>query len=131
MLLVETKLYNSSSHGIGCFANEFIKKGTKIWEFNPEIDLRYTEKDLERYPETYAKIVRFYGFTEKDGNQKYYVFCGDHARHINHSDKPNLLPDYNNNCDYAARDIEIGDELTANYYEYYDDPDEGLHRSMD
>ena len=40
MLLVKTKLENSQipNAGLGCFAVEFIPKGTKIWEFNSDFD---------------------------------------------------------------------------------------------
>ena len=41
------------------------------------------------------------------------TLCGDHAKHMNHSDDPNLL-DLETNV--AARDIAAGEELTCNYY---------------
>lgn len=126
MLLVHTKLDKSKSHGIGCFADEFIEKGRKIWQFDPRIDVRYSENDLEKYPSAFSEIVRFYGFTEEENSEIHYVLCGDHARHINHSINPNLSPDFENNCDYASRDIFPGEELTANYYEYYANPEECL-----
>jgi len=130
MLLVETKINKSNQHGLGCFATKLIKVGTKIWEFDPRIDFRYSEDDLKNYPDSFAKIVRFYGFTEKNEGIKYYILCGDHARHINHSDDPNLSPNIKENCDYAKRDIFPGEELTANYYEYYVDPEDGLNKHI-
>ena len=42
MLLVKTYLDKSLIHGVGVFADEFIKKGTLMWEFNPLIDVVLT-----------------------------------------------------------------------------------------
>ena len=131
MLLVETKIDKSGQHGLGCFATKFIKAGTKVWEFDLRIDLVYSEEDLKNYPDAFAKIVRFYGFNEMENGIKYYILCGDHARHINHSDDANLSPNLKESCDYASRDILPGEELTSNYYEYYADPEDGLHKCLD
>jgi SET domain-containing protein len=133
LLLVKTKLDKSLNHGIGCFAAQFIKKGTKVWEFHPEVDRKYTEKDLRTFQnlsEPFAELVRFYGFTENDNGEVVYIFCTDHGKHINHSFQNNLTPDFENDCDYANRDIKDGEELTANYYEYYVDPNVGLKKSL-
>lgn len=130
MLLVETKIDKSNLGGLGCFATRFIKKGTKVWEFDSRIDARYSDEDLKNYPDSFAKIVRFYGFTEEENEVVYYILCGDHARHMNHSDNSNLSPNFEENCDYANKDILAGEELTANYYEYYVDPEDGLNKKL-
>lgn len=39
MLLIKTKLDLSKIHGVGLFADEFIAKGTKIWEYRPNFGL--------------------------------------------------------------------------------------------
>ena len=47
-LLVKTYLKESSipNAGIGCFAAQFIPKGTKIWQFSSLIDRIYTEEEF-------------------------------------------------------------------------------------
>lgn len=42
MLLIKTKLELSKIHGVGLFADEFIAKGTKIWEYRPNFDKAFT-----------------------------------------------------------------------------------------
>lgn len=61
-----------------------------------------------------------------------YLLCGDHARHMNHSDAPNcgelhtrFSPESKT---VALRDIASGEELTEDYasFEDLDDPDNVL-----
>jgi len=42
MILVSSKLGESSIHGIGLFSREPIKKGTLVWQFVPGFDLAMT-----------------------------------------------------------------------------------------
>ena len=54
------------------------------------------------------------------------IVCLDNARFINHSRFPNLRSDYSADrygTDFAARDIEVGEELTADYAEFERDSD--------
>ncbi|MGH7176543.1 MAG: SET domain-containing protein, partial [Tepidisphaeraceae bacterium] len=48
MLHVNAKAAPSRIHGIGLIAEEFIPKGTKVWEFMPGFDVLIPEADLER-----------------------------------------------------------------------------------
>ncbi len=60
MLLVKTKLGLSKIHGIGLFADENIKKGTIIWKFTPDFDLKFTKAQIEKFPKQlqgYLKII--------------------------------------------------------------------------
>ena len=43
MLYVKTKIGQSKIHGMGLFADQFIKKGTIIWKFTPGFDLKFTK----------------------------------------------------------------------------------------
>lgn len=46
------------------------------------------------------------------------MYCADLSKHMNHSNSPNLLdtPDYLQQV--AAHDIEVGEELTCNYFTF-------------
>lgn len=50
MLLVKTKIGPSTIQGIGLFADQFISKGTRVWEFNSDLDLEITFKQLNTLP---------------------------------------------------------------------------------
>lgn len=115
MLRVKTKLGASPISGIGLFADEFIPKGTIIWEFDPFSDITYTESELNGANELYKDFLTTYCFKY----EKIYYLCVDNARFFNHSDLPNC---YSNNFNSkkigdtrALIDIEIGTELTDDY----------------
>ena len=45
-----------------------------------------------------------------------YVLCGDNGRYFNHSDTPTTISNaISFGEDRAARDLELGDELTSDY----------------
>lgn len=116
MLLIKTKLDLSKIHGVGLFADEFIAKGTKIWEYRPNFDKAFTEEDLEELGELTREFVNTYAFKHKG---KYYL-CADNDRFFNHSDSCNCdaMPNEENElpgATIALRDIHPGEELTCNY----------------
>jgi SET domain-containing protein len=117
MLLIQTKIGPSTIHGIGLFADEFIKKGTIIWKFNPAFDMRFDESQLESLSESARK--QFFNYVYLNPRMNKYVLCFDDCRFINHSDDPNRLevpsggPE--EGLDIAARDIQKGEELTCDY----------------
>jgi len=55
-------------------------------------------------------------YIEEASGRKMMVLCADHAKHVNHSDDPNLLETPDGLREYAARDIAAGEELTCNYF---------------
>lgn len=117
MLLIKTKIGPSSIHGIGLFADEFIKKDTVVWRFNPTFDMRFDEAQLNTLPEVARK--QFLNYAYLNPRMQKYVLCFDDCRFINHSDNPTCLevpsggPE--EGLDIAARDIEKGEELTCDY----------------
>jgi hypothetical protein len=115
MLLVRTRIGPSTIHGIGVFAEERIKKGQSIWIFDSRIDARVPISDLPTFPAPMQAFLRKHGYEEMHEGVHTIVLCGDHARHVNHSDEPNVI---DGETDVAARDIEPGEEITCNYYTF-------------
>ncbi len=114
MLQVKTKLDRSANHGIGLFADQFIKKGTVTWKYTPEFDVSYSKEQVDKMPEIAKK--RFFDFSYFDFNINKYILCFDDQRFINHSVNPNISS--KPEIDIANRDIEKGEELTCNYEDY-------------
>ncbi|MFH1649924.1 MAG: SET domain-containing protein [Candidatus Woesearchaeota archaeon] len=115
MLLVGTYLDTSKIQGIGLFAAEFIPKGTLVWRFTPGLDFVLKKKDLDELPEIAKSWVLRYAYYNKDEGG--YVVCIDDARFFNHSETPNT--DNSDKADTIAKmDIQKGEELTCNYFEF-------------
>ena len=112
MLLVKTKIGPSKIHGIGLFAAEFIRKGTRIWELTEGFDLKVTRTVIDRLPEASRLLMLKYSYVERDSGL--YVICMDDARYFNHSDNPNTkeIPSV---CTIALHDIKVEEELTGDY----------------
>lgn len=120
MLLVKTKIGLSNVHGMGLFADEFIPKGTPIWEFTEGFDLRCQEQDLTRLSEaTQEQFLNYCYHSSVDGS---YILCFDDARFFNHSHTPNVKsidsPKHTEGMDIALRDIQPGEELTCDCREF-------------
>jgi uncharacterized protein len=122
MLLIRTSLRLSPIHGIGCFTEEKIQKGQVIWEFDERIDLRIPASKLSEFPPPIQEFLSIYGYAEMYDGQKVMILCGDHSRHFNHSENPNLIDTPSKSI--STRDIEAGEELTCNYYSFDLDADQ-------
>jgi SET domain-containing protein len=119
MLLVPTRLAQSSLHGLGVFAVAPIPKGTALWRFTPGLDMEFDASIVETLPEHVRQFFAHYGYLDK--NVKRIVLCFDDARFVNHSDTPNIATDYTQDAyglDVALRDIAAGEELTMDYREF-------------
>jgi|APLak6261662433_1056034.scaffolds.fasta_scaffold51223_1 SET domain-containing protein len=116
MMQVRSSVKYSPIHGLGCFADEDIKKGQVVWEFDSRLDQVIDAKDLDKFPAPVVEFLRMYCYGQQDGAKRTMILCGDHARHMNHSDAPNLLEaDGPNGVNIAGRDIKKGEELTCDY----------------
>lgn len=119
MLLVKTKIGESEINEIGLFAAEFIPKGKVIWKWHHGFEQEFSPTEVEALPEP-ARTVLIQRAYFSDSLQKF-VLCCDDARFMNHSESPNLRDgggdDYQAET-IAIRDIQIGEELTINYFEY-------------
>ena len=120
MLLVKTKLgiSNIPNAGIGLFADQDIKSGTKIWEYNPNHDREYNHSDIVNSNSLVCEFLTTYTFKYNG----YYYLCIDNARFFNHSDNPNCeskeFTESNLGYTVAKRDIKRGEELTDDYSKF-------------
>ena len=122
MLLVKTKIGPSKISGMGLFADEFIKAGTKVWIFEPVLDLTLTKKEIEKLSPVAQEQFHRYAYVDKF--KKKYVLCGDDSRFLNHSEVPNCDETGTDDTTYSLRDINIDEEMTVNYKEFYDNMNE-------
>jgi SET domain-containing protein len=115
MLLVKTYLDRSDIHGIGLFAGQRIAKGTVVWRWSPTIDVLLTPEQVAALPPFSREQIEKYTYVDRVLGKL--VLCGDDARFFNHADEPNChdYPDEQGGTTVAARDIEIGEELTSDY----------------
>lgn len=117
MLLVKTRLGPSNIQGIGLFADEFIAKGTLVQKFLPGVDQELAADTVAALPDTTQSAMRHFCYKHKVRGT--YVLCADNARFLNHSDTPNLTGGGSaEEIDVAVRDIQKGEELTVDYYEF-------------
>lgn len=116
MILVPVYVDKSAIHGLGVFAAEPIPRGTQVWRFTPGFDLELDPAEVERQPKRFREKLLHYGYV--DPRLDRYILCCDDARFLNHSDWPNLEPDFTldrHGVDIAVRDIRAGEELTTDY----------------
>lgn len=117
MILVKTKIGPSKIEGIGLFADQNISKGTIIWKFVPNFDHEISVEEFNKLPALAKSKIMHHSI--KDGER--YVSFGDDARFFNHSNKPNTKGvEASDGYGYtvASRDIEKGEEITANYRDF-------------
>jgi uncharacterized protein len=129
MLLVSTSVKPSPIHGLGCFTNERIRRGQVVWEFDPRVDVPIRMDELSALPPVVQEVFHALGYVEMRGGARTVILCADHGRHVNHSDRPNLIDGGpNTDTQIAARDIEIGEELTCDYWSFDLDAERKLGR---
>jgi SET domain-containing protein len=116
VLLVETVIMNSAIHGMGLFAKSPISKGTRVWEFNPLFDIVLDDSQLNTLPPVARKFLDIYAYRSVETGEL--IINLDHAKHMNHSDTPNLVPDEMSSY-YAVEDIPAGTELTCDYRVFF------------
>lgn len=117
MLLIKTKIAVSKIHGLGLYADQFIPKGTVTWEFNPAVDIAFSDEEAMALPEIARKTFFHYTYFDKELNK--HVLCFDDQRFINHSaDEWNI--ESTPHQDVAVRDIQQDEELLCDYYKFDD-----------
>lgn len=127
MILVKSKTGPSKIHGIGLFAEEYISKGTKVWEYTPGFDFSLSKEQVDKLSE--AARVQFLNYAYLSKETRKYVLCSDDARFFNHQKMGNTMcqvpskPKFEEALEcFATRDIMIGEELTGDYSEFDADP---------
>jgi SET domain-containing protein len=127
MFVVRTKLDSSPIHGLGTFADEFIPRGSTIWMVHPEFDIEFSPQDLDGLPpHTRERVMHFAYLSTTTGR---WVLCADDARFMNHSSHPNTrnaIDGRGYDTTVAARDIQAGEEITCDYYEFDADAERKL-----
>jgi SET domain-containing protein len=116
MFVVRTSLRPSAIHGLGCYAEEPIKKGQIVWQFDPRIDIVFSPAELSSFPPIVQEYLWIHSYVEMRDGQEVFVFATDDAKYMNHADDPNLIDTPDGVFEYAARDIPAGEELTCNYF---------------
>ncbi len=129
MLLIKTKLSASSIHGAGLFAEEFIQKGSRIWEFREGWDKVFTQDELNSFDESTREFLNIYCYRYKG---QYYLGT-DNDRFFNHSGSPNCANAIDETVlgggyTTALQDIYPGEELTCDYTSFgYDEEDHAFN----
>lgn len=121
MFTIKTSVKPSSIHGLGAFSEQFVPKGTTVWEFNPRFDVLFSEAEVASMPEHQKEFIKFYGYLDLQQFNGWWVLHIGNDRFTNHSKEPNTVPKKISACQYimiASKDINIGDELTCDYKEY-------------
>lgn len=123
MLVVPTYIEKSEIDGLGLFAARDIEAGEITWFLDPSIDL-VIHKDI------FANVLNVVEDNEQKERLKKWsytrnediIFCVDNAKFINHSNTPNTKCE--GQYDIATRNIVKGEEITADYRQFEDDPNE-------
>ena len=119
MLCVKTKVLPSKIHGLGLFADQFIKSGTLVWRFLAGFDQRFTHEQVATFPEMVQKYLAKHASFREGG---LYLLCADEGNYFNHSRTPNVQSVKQDGETempvYSLKDISQGEELTENYSEY-------------
>jgi SET domain-containing protein len=116
MLLIETYLAESPGKGLGLYSKNFIPKDTIIWKFVEGFDIRVHKDQYHLLSDLQKKHIDTYFWREGD----YLYSSCDSSNFQNHSSNPNSIC-----CEHdkmiAARDINPGEEILADYKSFDDD----------
>lgn len=113
MLIVRTYIWKSEIHGLGVFAAEPVKAGSRVWVLDPTIDVEITADQIAALPEAAREVALAHSFVNDDGRM---ILSRDNAVFFNHSEEPNTLATPDGNV--ALRDIAACEELTENYLDF-------------
>lgn len=112
MLFVRTELKPSPIEGKGLFAAERISAGQVVWAFTLGLDIVLPLSLLTSLPPVVQDFLNKY--CSRYG--EYLTVYADDARFINHSRDPNTRWDDEADALVSTRDIEVGEEITEDYY---------------
>lgn len=112
MLLIKNKLVYNTNRGICVVASERVLVGQQVAVFDERFDIVLTAEQIKLMPKHPKDYFFRYCYEYEFGQTDKYILSFDNERYINHSLNPNV--DYEGR---ACKDIEVGEELTANYKE--------------
>lgn len=112
MLTIPTRLQSSPLHGIGVYTVEPVARGTLVWTFHPGFDVEWDDATVAQLPEPAQRFLKMHAYRALETGRL--TLNTDYAKHMNHSDTPNLISDAHSNY-YAARDLAAGEELLCDY----------------
>jgi SET domain-containing protein len=123
MYLIDTKIATSSLDGKGVFTKVSVKKGTRVWVFDPSYDLALSKIE---YGNLDADEKHRFGHSAYLSLWSGRWICpprGDAAEYTNHSANHNLNAKFDESFStepffVANRDINAGEELTNNYHQF-------------
>ncbi len=125
MFYVKTVLKPSLLHGIGCFADQAIKKGDLVWKYESGVDIFLTREGYEQLPKLQKDFFDHYAYWSDELHG--FVCAADNHRFTNHSTSPNVgtinAEEGNDGQDIALKDIEIGEEITVDYRVFGENPE--------
>ena len=114
MLMVNASAGRSRIHGKGLIARELIPACTLVWVLRSGFDVELTKQQFEELaPHAREQVARYIYTDVATGN---YILCSDDAKYMNHSDTPNTRTEGHQTV--ATTQIEPGQEITCNYYEF-------------
>ena len=117
MLCVKTQVKESTIHGLGLFADEFIPQGTEIWRFTPGFDQKFTREQILSFPELLQ--IYMYKYAWKSDKSNLYCLSTDNGKYFNHSKNPNVLSEYREDEEevvtISIKDIYPGEEIFDDY----------------
>lgn len=125
MLYIKNYIDKSLINGLGLFAAENIEKDRLIWKSSIWTSLIIPIKRVKEMPVPMQEFFKKYGYQGrgKYKHEKDIFLDADNSRFMNHSSKPNLKYDLQNNLYAANHDILMGEELTCDYHDFMDDED--------
>lgn len=115
MFTVKTFLGKSKINGLGSMADEFIPKGTIIWKFVENFDIKINDQEFKELPEIAQEFFLHFAYYNKEEGG--YILCGDNARYTNHSSDPNMKT-LDLTSSIATKDIQKDEEITEDYYNF-------------
>jgi len=128
MYVIKVLVKDSEIEGRGVFSLDEIPSGTITWKFEPQVDVVMAPEDFEKLDikakEQFLRIAYLSPTTGRWVYQKE----GESANFTNHSSQPNqsMVVDLTISEEpffVANTHIVVGDELTVNYAEFDDRPE--------
>ena len=116
MMMVRSYLAPSAIEGLGVFSVSDIRKGSLVWLYNPDFDVRYLADEIARQPKHFREYMERYTYPDPEDRDFVVLDC-DEGRFMNHADQPNVdLSDAKRGV--ATCDIPAGVELTCDYRQF-------------